>query len=160
MICSAFLQSYWYSMSSDLKYSNTSTRTYKKTCQNRCLRVAKMCPASLQAAKRSRAHDSDQTGISMSFNGTPSIRGFRIWDTDHSGPERPQNPPKPPYSAPTHSLLLWCARRGGCRQTLFTVHQLAVGFPQGSLQLVDAGLVLQQDVLRLIQELEDNGRKK
>lgn len=37
---------------------------------------------------------------------------------------------------------------------LLAVHQLAVGLPQGSLQLVDAGLVLQQEVLRFIMELE------
>lgn len=38
---------------------------------------------------------------------------------------------------------------------LLAVHQFAAGLPQGSLQLVDAGLVLQQHVLRFIQELEE-----
>lgn len=43
---------------------------------------------------------------------------------------------------------------------LLAVHQLAVGLPQGSLQLVDAGLVLQQEVLRLIQKLEEHVQKE
>lgn len=64
--------------------------------------------------------------------------------------------PFPLAYAPTHSLLLWRPRRGGGRQTLLAVHQFAVGLPQGPLQLVDAGLVLQQEVLRLIQKLQEN----
>lgn len=75
--------------------------------------------------------------------------------TVHCGPESPQLPWLPLTSTRTHSLLLRCAGRGGGWQTLLPVHQFAAGFPQGSLQLVDAGLVLQQNILWLIQKLEE-----
>lgn len=54
----------------------------------------------------------------------------------------------------THSLLLGRVTRWGRWETLFPIHQLAVGFPQGSLQLVDARLVLQQHVFWFIQKLQ------
>lgn len=52
----------------------------------------------------------------------------------------------------------WFALRGSSRrrgggQALLSLSHLAVGLPQSPLQLVDAGLVLLQDVLRLVQEL-------
>ena len=88
------------------------------------------------------------------------VAGFEILTKVDIRPHKsPHRHPLPPARAPTHSLLLWCACRGGGRQTLLAVHQLAVGLPQGSLQLVDAGLVLQQEVLRLIQKLEENVQK-
>lgn len=53
----------------------------------------------------------------------------------------------------THSLLLRCVTRWGRWEMLFPVYQLAVWFPQGSFQLVDACLMLQQHVLWFIQKL-------
>lgn len=72
----------------------------------------------------------------------------------------PQIPWLPLTYTRTHSLLLRCSDRGGGWQTLLPVHQFAAGFPQGSLQLIDAGLVLQQDILWLIQKLDEREEDK
>lgn len=68
-------------------------------------------------------------------------------------------PPHPTTPHPsTHSLLLGRRCRRGGRQALLTVGQLAVGLPQRPLQLIDAGLVLQQEVLWLVPELSRKGK--
>ncbi|MEQ2192845.1 hypothetical protein XENOCAPTIV_018312 [Xenoophorus captivus] len=77
-----------------------------------------------------------------------SVRSDGTRATDPTlGPKRPP---------PTHSLLLWSSRWRCRRKTLLSNHQLAVGLSQGPFQLIDAGLVLQQDILRFIKKLEKN----
>lgn len=86
-------------------------------------------------------------GTWMPFNVMSSIRVYWTWDINH------RKAPLPLYS--THSLPLRRAGRGGSRQTFLADRQLAVGLLQGLLQFVDARLVLQQNILRLIQKLEE-----
>lgn len=127
-------------------FKDNKKRIRQKNVQNKRNHVTILAVPCSQRAKKGNIklfHDVKKHQRSLQYNNTPQ------------GAMEPASPFPLAYAA-THSLLLWRPRWGGGRQALLAVHQFAVGLPQGSLQLVDAGLVLQQEVLRLIQKLQEN----